>query len=110
MHRCNVSRFCCNLLSSTSTGWRAIALDADRHRIASAIAFGQMHATAMGMELGLALGIPIAYLLISTAILRRREITLPRALRRLTSRDALVWNAMVAIMIAAGLLRWALAR
>ena len=64
----------------------------------------------MGIELGLALGIPIAYLLISTAILRRGQITLPRALRRLTSRDALLWNSLVAITIAAGLMRWALAR
>ena len=64
----------------------------------------------MGIELGLALGIPIAYLLISTAILRRGQITLPRALQRLTSRDALLWNSLVAITIAAGLMRWALAR
>ncbi|MEY2748125.1 MAG: hypothetical protein RLZZ168_141 [Cyanobacteriota bacterium] len=69
-----------------------------------------MHAMAMGIELALALGIPIAYLLISTAILRRGEITLPRALRQFTSRDPLFWNTMVAIAIAAGLLRWALAR
>ena len=58
----------------------------------------------------LALGIPLAYLLISTAVLRRGHRPLPQLLQRLSARDALLWNTMVGVALAAGLLRWALAR
>ena len=58
----------------------------------------------------LALGIPLAYLVISTAVLRRGLRPLPQLLQRLSARDALLWNTMVGVAIAAGLLRWALAR
>ena len=64
----------------------------------------------MTTELLLALGIPLAYLLISTAILLKGDLELPRFAQRLNSRDALLWNTMVGITIAAGAVRWALSR
>lgn len=64
----------------------------------------------MTTELLLALGIPLAYLLISTAILLKGDLELPRFMQRLNSRDALLWNTMVGITIAAGAVRWALSR
>ena len=64
----------------------------------------------MGTELLLALGLPIAYLLITTAWLLSDGVQLPRLLRRLSRRDALLWNTMVGLTIALSTLRWALAR
>jgi hypothetical protein len=65
---------------------------------------------AMTTDLLLALSVPLAYLLISTAILLKGDFELPRFVQRLNSRDALLWNTMVAITIAVGALRWALSR
>ena len=65
---------------------------------------------AMTTELLLALGIPLAYLLVSTVILLRGDLELPRFVQRLNSRDALLWNTMVSITIAVGAVRWALSR
>ena len=64
----------------------------------------------MTTELLLALGIPLAYLLISTAILLKGDLELPRFVQRLSSRDALLWNTMVGITIAVGAVRWAVSR
>jgi hypothetical protein len=64
----------------------------------------------MSTEIRIALGIPTAYVVVSTAVLLRRDVKLPRVLQRLNSRDALLWNTMVGITIAAGALRWALSR
>lgn len=64
----------------------------------------------MSTELLIALGIPLAYLMVSTAILLRGNLELPRCVQRLNSRDALLWNTMVAVTIAIGALRWALSR
>ena len=64
----------------------------------------------MTTELLLALGIPLAYLLISTAILLKGDLELPRFVQCLNSRDALLWNTMVGITIAVGAVRWALSR
>jgi len=64
----------------------------------------------MTTELLLALGIPLAYMLVSTAILLKGDLELPRFVQRLNSRDALLWNTMVGITIAVGALRWALSR
>ena len=64
----------------------------------------------MNTELLLALSVPLAYLLISTAILLKGDFELPRFVQRLNSRDALLWNTMVAITIAVGAVRWALSR
>lgn len=64
----------------------------------------------MGTELLLALGLPIAYLLISSAWLLRRGGAMPQLLQRLSRRDALLWNTLVGLTIGLGALRWALAR
>ena len=64
----------------------------------------------MSTELLIALGISLAYLPISTVILLKGDFELPRFVQRLNSRDALLWNTMVGIMIAIGAVRWALSR
>ena len=58
----------------------------------------------------IALGLPIAYLLISTAILLNGDLKLPTFLQRLTAREALLWNTMVGLSIGLGALQWALRR
>lgn len=64
----------------------------------------------MKTELLLALGLPIAYLVISTALLLSRHKTLPPFLQRLNARRAIAWNAMVGLSIGVGALRWAWSR
>jgi hypothetical protein len=64
----------------------------------------------MTIELLIALGLPIVYLVLTTAVLSTRHQQLPRFLQRLTARDALLWNTMVGITIGAAALRWALNR
>lgn len=64
----------------------------------------------MSTELLLALGIPTAYLLVSTLLLLQRPQTLPPLLLRLSTRRAIAWNTMVGISIGLGALRWALSR
>mgnify|MGYP006952971367 CR=1 FL=1 len=64
----------------------------------------------MTTELLLAVGIPIAYLLISTALLLSRHKTLPLFLLRISARKAIAWNTMVVLSIAVGALRWATSR
>ena len=61
-------------------------------------------------ELLLALGLPIAYLVLSTAVLARRHQQLPRFVQRLTARDALLWNSVVGITIAVAAIQWSLRR
>jgi hypothetical protein len=61
-------------------------------------------------ELLLALGIPAAYLLVSTALLLQRPQCLPPFLLRLSARRAVAWNTMVGLSIALGALRWATSR
>jgi hypothetical protein len=64
----------------------------------------------MTTEFLLALSVPVAYLLISTAILLKGDFKLPRFVQRLNSRDVLVWNTMVGITISIGALGWAPSR
>lgn len=64
----------------------------------------------MTIELLIALGLPIAVLVVSTAVLSTRHQQLPRFLQRLTARNALLWNTMIGITIGAAVLRWALQR
>jgi hypothetical protein len=64
----------------------------------------------MTKELLIALGLPIAYVVLSTAFLAGRHQQLPRFAQRLTARDALLWNTVVGIAIAAAAMRWALQR
>jgi hypothetical protein len=61
-------------------------------------------------EILLALGIPSAYLLVSTTLLLRRHQPLPAFLLRLSTRRAIAWNSMVGVSIACGALRWAMSR
>ena len=64
----------------------------------------------MGTALLLALGLPIAYLLITNAWLLRRGGPMPALLQRLSRREALLWNTLVGLTIGLGALRWALTR
>ncbi|QCH13669.1 hypothetical protein CB0101_00835 [Synechococcus sp. CB0101] len=64
----------------------------------------------MTKELLIALGLPIAYLVISTAVLAGRHRQLPRFVQRLTARDALLWNSVVGLTIAVAAIQWALRR
>lgn len=64
----------------------------------------------MTIELLIALGLPIAYPVLTTAVLSTRHQQLPRVLQRLTARYALLWNTVVGITIAAAALRWVLNR
>jgi hypothetical protein len=61
-------------------------------------------------ELLLALGIPAAYLVVSTLLLVQRPQTLPPLLQHLSTRRAIAWNTMVGLSIGVGALRWALNR
>jgi hypothetical protein len=64
----------------------------------------------MTIELLIALGLRIVYLVLTTAVLSTRHQQLPRFLQRLTARDALLWNTMVGITIGGAALHWALNR
>ena len=64
----------------------------------------------MTKELLLAVGIPAAYVLISTALLLSRDKTLPPFLLRLSARRAIAWNTMVGLSIGLGALPWATSR
>jgi len=64
----------------------------------------------MTKELLIALGLPIAYLVLSTAVLAGRHQQLPRVVQRLMARDALLWNSVVGITIAVAAIQWALRR
>ncbi|CAK6690150.1 hypothetical protein [Synechococcus sp. CBW1107] len=64
----------------------------------------------MTKELLIALGLPIAYLVVTTAFLAGRHQHLPRFVQRLTARDALLWNSLLGITIAVAAIRWALGR
>lgn len=64
----------------------------------------------MNPHLLVALALPTAYLLISTALLLSRHQSLPPFLLCLSTRRAIAWNTMVGISIGLGALRWALSR
>jgi hypothetical protein len=64
----------------------------------------------MTKELLIALGLPIAYLVLSTAVLAGRHQQLPRVVQRLTARDASLWNSVVGLTIAVAAIQWALRR
>ncbi|MCT0247865.1 hypothetical protein [Synechococcus sp. CS-205] len=64
----------------------------------------------MVQDLVLAIGIPIALLLVATAVLERWGGLLPPRLQQLSKRSSLIWNAGVGLIIALSLLRWLLQR
>ena len=59
----------------------------------------------MGMELLLALGIPILLLVGGTLFFAARG-QFPQVLKRLTSRDAILWNFVFGLTIAIGAVRY----
>jgi hypothetical protein len=61
-------------------------------------------------KLFLAVGLPTAYLVITTTMLLSGAVTLPPFLQHLSIRRAIAWNAMVGLSIGLGTLRWALNR
>jgi hypothetical protein len=64
----------------------------------------------MSNALLIAIGLPIAYLVVSTAVLASRRSHRPRVLQRLISHNALLWNTLVGLTIAVAAIRWALSR
>lgn len=64
----------------------------------------------MRTEILIALGIPLALHLITTAMLLKRDVEMPLFLQCLNSRDALLWNTLVDLAISVEALRWALSR
>jgi hypothetical protein len=62
------------------------------------------------MELLIAIGLPIAYLVVTMAVLVRKHQALPAVVQRLTARNALLWNTVVGLSIGLAALRWALQR
>jgi hypothetical protein len=59
----------------------------------------------MGLELLLALGIPILLLVGGTLFFAARG-QFPQVLKRLTSRDAILWNTLIGLTIALGAIRY----
>ena len=59
----------------------------------------------MGLELLLALGIPILLLVGGTLYFATRG-QFPQVLKRLTSRDAILWNTLIGLTIALGAVRY----
>ena len=64
----------------------------------------------MTTEILVALGIPAAYLVVSTLLLVQRPQALPPLLQRHSTRRAIAWNMMVGLSIAVGAMPWALNR
>ncbi|MBC1260800.1 hypothetical protein FQK07_05850 [Synechococcus sp. BSF8S] len=64
----------------------------------------------MAWDLVLAIGIPIALLLVATGVLERWGELLPPRLQHLSNRSSLIWNTGVGLIIALSLLRWLLQR
>ncbi|WP_233831262.1 hypothetical protein [Synechococcus sp. SynAce01] len=58
----------------------------------------------------LAIGIPVALLLMFTLLLEHGRDRLPRWLQRLSERPSLIWNAGIGLIIALSFLRWLLQR
>ncbi len=59
----------------------------------------------MGLELLLALGIPIL-LLVGGMLFFAARGQFPQVLKRLTSRDAILWNTLIGLTIALGAIRY----
>jgi hypothetical protein len=59
----------------------------------------------MGLELLVALGVPILLLIGGTLYFAARG-QFPQVLKRLTSRDAIVWNTLFGLTIALGAVRY----
>jgi hypothetical protein len=64
----------------------------------------------MAADLLLALGLPLALLVLATAFLLRSERPLPAWLEGLRRHQALLWNTGVGLIIGLSALRWLLGR
>ncbi|MFQ6538471.1 MULTISPECIES: hypothetical protein [Aphanothece] len=64
----------------------------------------------MAADLLLALGLPLALLVLATALLLRSERPLPAWLERLRRHQAVLWNSGVGLIIGLSALRWLLGR
>jgi len=65
---------------------------------------------AMLRELVLAIGIPLALLLLAVLALERWGNQLPPWLQRINHRRSLIWNIGIGMIIVLSLLRWLLQR
>ncbi len=65
---------------------------------------------AMLRELVLAIGIPLALLLLAVLALERWGNQLPPWLQRINQRRSLIWNIGIGMIIVLSLLRWLLQR
>ncbi|MFS6828328.1 hypothetical protein [Cyanobium sp. ATX 6F1] len=80
-------------------GWRAVDTVIDG-----------LSGGGVARDLVLAVGLPVALLLIATLLLQRWQGRLPPWLRRLSERPSLIWNAGIGLILALSLLRWWLQR
>ena len=85
--------------------WCSHALKGSKEISRSPAYAGGLWGCLMGLELLLAVGIPILLLLSGTLYFAARG-QLPQVLKRLTSRDAILWNTLVGLMITAGVVRY----
>jgi len=60
----------------------------------------------MARDLVLAIGIPVALLLMFTLLLEHWRDRLPPWLQRLSKRPSLIWNAGIGLIITLSFLRW----
>jgi hypothetical protein len=61
-------------------------------------------------ELVLAIGLPVALLLLAVLALEHWGDRMPRWLQRLSKRPSLIWNGGIGLIIGLSLLRWLLQR
>jgi hypothetical protein len=65
---------------------------------------------AMGLDLLIALGLPLALVLIVTVVLANHQGPLPGWIQRLSPRDAMLWNIGIGLIIALSALRYVLSK
>ncbi len=61
-------------------------------------------------ELVLAIGLPVALLVLAVLALEQWGDRMPRCLQRLSQRPSLLWNIGIGLIIGLSLLRWLLQR
>ncbi|MCP9800128.1 hypothetical protein [Synechococcus sp. RedBA-s] len=59
-------------------------------------------------ELVLAIGLPVALLLLAVLALEHWDDQMPHWVQRLSKRPSLIWNGCIGLIIALSLLRWLL--
>ena len=76
----------------------------------SAIADPHHFPTTMARELLVAIGIPLALLLLAVMALERWNNQLPSWLQHLSRRRGLIWNSGIGLIVGLSALRWLLQR